>query len=50
MRNNGILEAPGDETQWVKSKNAGLKLHFDGHLRLEFKGAKVDNGCRVFWP
>ena len=22
-------------------ENAGLKLHFDGHLRLEFKGAKV---------
>ena len=24
-----------------ESKNRGLKLHFDGHLRVEFKGAKV---------
>ena len=24
-----------------ESENAGLKLHFDGHLRLEFRGAKV---------
>ena len=24
-----------------EGENAGLKLHFDGHLRLEFRGAKV---------
>jgi len=24
-----------------ESENAGLKLHFDGHLRLEFRGARV---------
>jgi len=24
-----------------ESENTGLKLHFDGHLRLEFRGAKV---------
>ena len=24
-----------------ESENAGLKLEFDGHLRLEFRGAKV---------
>jgi hypothetical protein len=32
-----------------EAKNEGLKLHFDGHLRLEFRGAKVtsDAGLRV---
>ncbi len=24
-----------------EAENAGLKLHFDRHLRLEFRGAKV---------
>jgi hypothetical protein len=24
-----------------EAKNGGMKLHFDGHLRLEFRGAKV---------
>lgn len=24
-----------------ESETAGLKLNFDGHLRLEFRGAKV---------
>jgi len=24
-----------------EAENVGLKLHFDGHLRLEFRGAKV---------
>jgi hypothetical protein len=24
-----------------EAKDGGMKLHFDGHLRLEFRGAKV---------
>jgi hypothetical protein len=24
-----------------ESQEGGLRLHFDGHLRLEFRGAKV---------
>ena len=29
-----------------ESENSALRLHFDGHLRLEFRGAKVVSHSR----
>ena len=30
-----------------ESENAGLKLRFDGHLRLEFRGARVTTDAGI---
>ncbi len=41
MGNLRQCEVPVKENPAGESKNTGLKLQFDRHLRLEFRGAKV---------